>query len=90
MQGSGNPSGAINLVRKRPTREFQLKGEVGAGSLGRLPCPGRCGRPAERSRHAARPCVAYANNGNSYKTGSGKDNQLLYGILEADLSRTPC
>jgi hypothetical protein len=28
-------------------------------------------------------------NGNSYKTGSGKDNQLLDGILEADLSRHP-
>lgn len=32
MQGAGNPSAAINMVRKRPTREYQLKAEISAGS----------------------------------------------------------
>lgn len=32
LQGSGNPSAIINMVRKRPTREFQMSAELGAGS----------------------------------------------------------
>lgn len=32
MQGTGNPSAAINLIRKRPTRDFRLGAELGAGS----------------------------------------------------------
>lgn len=86
MQGSGNPSGAINLVRKRPTREFQLKGEVGAGSWADYRAQVDVAGPLNEAGTLRGRAVAYANNGNSYKTGSGKDNQLLYGILEADLS----
>lgn len=32
LQGAGSPSAAINMVRKRPTRSYQLKAEIGAGS----------------------------------------------------------
>ncbi len=36
LQGSGNPAGTINLVRKRGLREFGVIGSVGVGSWGRL------------------------------------------------------
>lgn len=32
LRGSGNPSGTVNLVRKRPTREFQGAAMITAGS----------------------------------------------------------
>lgn len=32
LRGSGNPSGTVNIVRKRPTREFQASGSYTAGS----------------------------------------------------------
>ena len=32
LTGTGNPSAAINLVRKRPTREFSAAASLGAGS----------------------------------------------------------
>ena len=32
LRGAGNPSGTVNLVRKRPTREFQADGTVTLGS----------------------------------------------------------
>lgn len=31
-QGSGNPGGTVNLVRKKPTYGFQASGSIGAGS----------------------------------------------------------
>jgi len=32
LRGAGNPSGTVNLVRKRPTAEFQGEGSVTLGS----------------------------------------------------------
>lgn len=32
LQGVGDPSASVNLVRKRPLREFSLTGSLGAGS----------------------------------------------------------
>lgn len=32
MTGAGSPSGTVNLIRKRPTHEFQAYAQVGAGS----------------------------------------------------------
>lgn len=37
MTGAGNPSATVNMVRKRPTREFQasVKGSAGSWENGR-------------------------------------------------------
>nr|WP_286206744.1 TonB-dependent siderophore receptor [Thauera linaloolentis] len=86
MQGTGNPSGSFNLLRKRPTREFQLKGELGAGSWADYRAQIDVSGPLNAAGTLRGRAVAFANNANSYKTGSGKDNRLLYGIIEADLA----
>lgn len=85
LQGSGNPSAVINLVRKRPTREFQFSAEAGAASwadyTGQLDVSGSLNQSGSVRGRA----VLYGNHANSYRNGAGTNNKLLYLIGEADL-----
>ena len=36
MNGSGNPSAAVNFARKRPLRDFRRPASVGAGSWDKI------------------------------------------------------
>lgn len=86
LQGAGNPSAAINLVRKRPTDSYKLKAEVSAGSWDNYRTQVDVGGPLnEQGTLRGRTVVLY-NSGNSYVDRAEKDNQLFYAIGEADLS----
>lgn len=86
MQGTGNPSAAINLIRKRPTKDFRLSAEVGAGSWDNYRSQLDVSGPLSEDGHFRGRAVAYYNTANSYRDGAGKDNQLLYLVGEADLN----
>lgn len=86
MQGTGNPSAAINLVRKRPTEDFRLGAELGAGSWDNYRSQIDVSGPLTDDGHIRGRAVAYYNTANSYRDGASKDNQLLYMIGEADLN----
>ena len=86
MQGTGNPSAAINLVRKRPTADFRLGAELGAGSWDNYRGQVDVSGPLDDGGHVRGRAVAYYNSADSYRDGAGKDNQLLYLIGEMDLS----
>ena len=86
MQGTGNPSAAINLVRKRPTADFRLGAEVGAGSWDNYRSQLDVSGPLDDQGRVRGRAVAYYNTANSYRDGAGKDNQLLYLIGEIDLT----
>ena len=89
VNGAGYPSGVINLIRKRPTREFQGSVTAGAGSWdqyrGELDLGGSL---AENGRVRGR-MVAAVNDSNSYIEYTKTREDVLYGIVEADItSRT--
>ncbi|WP_192985392.1 TonB-dependent receptor [Pseudomonas sp. EggHat1] len=86
LQGTGNPSATINLVRKRPTEDFRLGAELGAGSWDNYRSQIDVSGPLTDSGNIRGRAVAYYNNANSYRDGSENDNQLLYMIGEADLN----
>lgn len=86
MQGTGNPSAAINLVRKRPTQDFRLGAELGAGSWDNYRGQVDVSGPLTPTGNVRGRAVAYYNNANSYRDGSERDNQLLYLVGEADLN----
>ncbi|UVM57943.1 TonB-dependent receptor [Pseudomonas sp. B21-012] len=86
MQGAGNPSAAINMVRKRPTREYQLKAELGAGSWDNYRTQLDVGGPLNAEGTLRGRTVLMYNSRNSYQDYADKDNQLFYAIGEADLS----
>jgi iron complex outermembrane receptor protein/outer membrane receptor for ferric coprogen and ferric-rhodotorulic acid len=86
MQGTGNPSAAINLVRKRPTADFRLGAELGAGSWDNYRGQVDVSGPLNSTGTLRGRAVTYYNNANSYRDGAERDNQLLYLVAEADLN----
>lgn len=86
MQGAGNPSAAINMVRKRPTREYRLKAEIGAGSWDNYRTQLDVGGPLNAEGTVRGRTVLMYNSRNSYQDYADKDNQLFYAIGEVDLN----
>ncbi|WP_440466436.1 TonB-dependent siderophore receptor [Pseudomonas sp. YH-1] len=88
MEGAGNPAAAINLVRKRPTVEPQLQVTTSAGSWDNYKTVVDASS-ALNDQHTlrGRTVISY-NNANSYLDTQQKENQLFYGILEADLGES--
>jgi outer membrane receptor for ferric coprogen and ferric-rhodotorulic acid len=86
MEGVGSPGGSINLVRKRPTRQFQGSITAGAGSWDNYHTSVDLGAPLnEQGTLRGRGVIAYQDK-NSFVDYHENKRQLLYGILEADLS----
>lgn len=85
LQGSGNPSAVINLVRKRPTREFQMSAELGAGSWADYRAQLDVSGPLNAAGSLRGRAVVFDNQANSFKQGAEADNRMLYAIVEADL-----
>lgn len=85
LQGSGNPSAMINMIRKRPTREFQLSGELGVGSWADYRTQLDVSGPLNTEGTLRGRTVVFLNDANGFKTGTGTKNQLIYAIGEADL-----
>jgi outer membrane receptor for ferric coprogen and ferric-rhodotorulic acid len=86
LQGSGNPSAVVNLIRKRPTREFQMSAEVGAGSWSDYRTQVDVSGPLNEAGTLRGRAVLFGNDANSFHTGAGTENKMLYAIGEADLS----
>lgn len=86
LTGTGNPSAAVNLVRKRPTREFSAVASLGAGSWDTLRGMADISTPlTEDGRIRARMVGTY-QDGNSYIDGYKPQRKSFYGIVEANLT----
>ncbi|EPM4772769.1 ferric-rhodotorulic acid/ferric-coprogen receptor FhuE [Pseudomonas aeruginosa] len=86
LTGTGNPSAAINLVRKRPTREFSAAASLGAGSWDTYRGMADVSTPlTEDGRIRARMVGTY-QDGHSYIDGYKPERKGFYGIIEADLT----
>ena len=85
FSGNGQPSGSVNLVRKKPLRDFQLKTTLSAGSwnnqLGEVDVTGRL----IDSGHLRGRLVAAYNDREFFFDGARQKVSSLYGVLEADL-----
>ncbi|WP_017525621.1 TonB-dependent siderophore receptor [Pusillimonas noertemannii] len=86
MQGAGNPSAAINLVRKRPTDVPQVSVGVSAGSWDRYRAELDASGPLSEDGSLRGRAVIAAQDHGSYKRGESSNGQTFYGILEKDLS----
>lgn len=86
MQGAGNPSAAINLIRKRPTREFQASLEGSLGSWDRYRTEVDVSGPLDDTGAVRGRMVTAYQTGNSYRDTLDNERSLFYGIMEADLN----
>ena len=88
MAGAGDPSGTLNLVRKRPTAEFQGSATASLGSWDRYRMDIDLSGPiAARGAVRARVVGAYQAN-DSYIDFYSQKKVVLMGVVEADLSAT--
>ena len=85
LVGAGEPGGAVNLVRKRPTAEPRLTVQASAGSWDRYRMDlDASGKLNDAGNVRGRLVTAYEDNG-SYLDERNTRTPLVYGIVEADL-----
>lgn len=86
MLGAGNPSAAINLIRKRPTVQNQVKFTASVGSWQNYRAVVDVSGSLNSSETVrARAVLAYQDQ-QSYQDRFSQEKTTLYGIVEADLT----
>ncbi|TWC23249.1 MULTISPECIES: TonB-dependent siderophore receptor [unclassified Pseudomonas] len=84
--GAGDPSATINMVRKRPTAQWEAQTGVSGGSYDDYYSYVDVGGPlAFDGRLRGRGVLAYRDSG-SYRDKYALQREVGYGILEADLT----
>lgn len=85
INGTGNPGGAVNLVRKMPTATPQFNITASAGRWDNYRTEVDASGPlAFDGKIRGRAVVAYENR-KYYTDGRSSEKPTLYGVLEADL-----
>ena len=87
MTGSGNPSAAINLVRKRAnSKEFKGAAEIGIGSWGERRALIDLSAPLNQAGTVRARVVGEYKQGDSWVDLMHSKNQTVYATIEADLT----
>lgn len=86
MTGSGDPSATVNLVRKKPTKEFKASVSGTVGSWDAYRTEGDISGSLNDSGSVRGRFVGAYQDKNSYLDHYSQKKDLFYGILEADLT----
>lgn len=86
MGGNGSPAAAINLVRKRPSRELHAEFELQGGSWDKYRGQADVSAPLTEDKHVRGRVVVAQQNANSFVDRYHQDKELVYAIVEADLA----
>ncbi|CAA6695445.1 Outer membrane receptor for ferric coprogen and ferric-rhodotorulic acid [Lentimonas sp. CC19] len=84
--GTGNPSATINLIRKRPTADLQGSIDVAYGSWDTVRLQGDVSGALNDEGTVRGRFVTSYQDGDSYIDLYSKENIVLYGVVEMDLS----
>lgn len=88
VTGVGDPSGTINMVRKKPTAEFQGAAEVGLGSWGDKRGVIDLSGPLNEAGSVRGRLIAVGQDADSHIDNYGRKKAQIYGVVEADLTST--
>ncbi|GGC11541.1 TonB-dependent receptor [Oxalicibacterium flavum] len=88
MTGAGEPSGVVNLVRKRPVKGFQAHAQAGIGSWDFYRAEADVSGSLNQAGNVRGRLVAATQKSNSFMDWYGLDKDILYGVIEADLTDT--
>ncbi|MFJ2683459.1 TonB-dependent siderophore receptor [Pseudomonas sp. NPDC087342] len=86
MTGSGDPSATVNLIRKKPTKEFKASISGTVGSWDAYRSVGDISGSLNESGSVRGRFVGSYSDKNSYQDHYSQKKDLYYGILEADLT----
>ncbi|CAN5386324.1 TonB-dependent siderophore receptor [soil metagenome] len=84
--GAGDPSGVVNMVRKKPTAAFQGSAEASIGSRGERRGVLDLSTPLNASGSVRGRMVAVHQEGDGFIDNYSKKKDVLYGVVEADLT----
>lgn len=87
LTGTGNPSGTINYVRKRPTNELQASTELWIESFDKRRIEADVGGPLTASGSWAGRIVAAAQSSGSHLDHYENDRTIFYGVLDGQVGR---
>ncbi len=85
MNGLGTPGAAINLVRKRPTAQFQAMAKVELGSWKHRRIEADVSAPLNDAGSVRGRVAASAQSSDAYIDRLTDDRKVLFGTVEADL-----
>ncbi|BBP85132.1 TonB-dependent receptor [Pseudomonas sp. Pc102] len=85
LSGIGQPSATINMVRKRPTREFAASIQGSAGSWDNYRSEFDVSGPMNQEGTLRGRLVAAYQTANSFTDRLSTERRVAYGVVEADL-----
>lgn len=85
LRGAGNPSAVVNMVRKRPTPDFQGSAALTLGSWNRRRQEADLSGSLNAAGTLRGRLVALADDKASFQTARHENRKSLYAVLEADL-----
>lgn len=88
VSGNGDPSATINLVRKRPTRDYSANVSLNYGSWNYIRVEGDVGGPILASGAVRARVVAAYTNRDSHVNFQNDTSPSVYGVIEADITPT--
>ena len=88
MTGAGDPSGIINMVRKKPTDKFQASVDASVGTWNNRRGVFDISSPFNDAGTVRGRLVAVHEQGDSYIDFYSKKKNVLYGVIQADLTST--
>jgi outer membrane receptor for ferric coprogen and ferric-rhodotorulic acid len=86
MQGAGNPSAAINMVRKKPTADVQASVSASAGNWDRYRTEVDVSGPLNQEGTVRGRLATAYQDGNSFQDYVKRERGAYYGVIEADLN----
>jgi outer membrane receptor for ferric coprogen and ferric-rhodotorulic acid len=86
MTGAGEPSGTVNLIRKRPTDTFQGSVSVAAGSWSKYRTEVDLSGPLNTTGTVRGRLIGVHQDNHSYIDYMHQKRSVLYGIVEVDLT----
>jgi outer membrane receptor for ferric coprogen and ferric-rhodotorulic acid len=86
LTGAGDPSGTVNLVRKRPTADFQGYVSAGVGSWDKYRTEVDVSGPLTPDGRVRGRAVAAYEQRNGFMDYYSNEKQTFYGVTEADIT----
>lgn len=86
LSGSGDPSATVNLIRKKPTKDFKASVTQTFGSWDNYRTEGDISGPLTESGNVRGRFVGVYQDRQSYLDHYQNTKDIAYGILEADLT----
>ncbi|MEG3060141.1 MAG: TonB-dependent siderophore receptor [Comamonas sp.] len=86
LRGAGNPSAVVNMVRKRPTPQWQGSAALTLGSWDRQRLEADLSGPVNAAGTLRARLVALSDEKAAFQTARHEDRKSIYAVIEADLA----